>query len=412
MRDAPSISVLVPVWNGVADGGGRLRAAFGSLFAQCGTEQAPLPSLEILAVDDGSDDGTPAVLDELARADSRLRIVRVPHGGIARALNAGLDAARGDLIARMDADDVAHPQRLARQAAHLRQQPELDVSASRVRFGGDARTAYGFAHYVDWQNSLCSHEEMARNRFRDTPVCHPSAMFRRSAAVRFGGYADGDFAEDWELWLRWFHAGARMEKLPEELLVWNDPPGRLTRTDARYADAANDALRARGLTPGSQGQPVLRRACVSHRIRVLTDTVRLSCAVHGAAHGGRLPSHRSNPQAAGLSRYKTAVRSPATSTAGSSSSAQKTGGHRPPLRSRFFGSRHCRAPSHTQARQIFSVTRTAALIWTSPQKPAPHDSLGHCCSQQKKELPRQPRRARPPHLPPKPHGVIPPRNPS
>ena len=247
MKDAPAISVLVPVWNGVADGGGRLREAFGSLFAQCGTPQAPLPPLEILAVDDGSDDGTPAVLDELARADDRLRIIRVPHGGIARALNAGLDAARGEFIARMDADDVAHPQRLARQAAHLLRRPELDVSASRVRFGVDARTAYGFAHYVDWQNSLCSHEEMARNRFRDTPVCHPSAMFRRSAVERFGGYADGDFAEDWELWLRWFHAGARMEKLPEELLVWNDPPGRLTRTDARYADAANDALRARWL---------------------------------------------------------------------------------------------------------------------------------------------------------------------
>lgn len=244
MKDAPSISVLVPVWNGVADGGGRLREAFGSLFAQCGTPQAPLPPLEILAVDDGSDDGTPTVLDELARADDRLRIIRVPHGGIARALNAGLDAARGEFIARIDADDVAHPQRLARQAAHLLRRPELDVSASRVRFGGDARTAYGFAHYVDWQNSLCSHEEMARNRFRDTPVCHPSAMFRRSAVERFGGYADGDFAEDWELWLRWFHAGARMEKLPEELLVWNDPPGRLTRTDARYADAANDSLRA------------------------------------------------------------------------------------------------------------------------------------------------------------------------
>lgn len=247
MRQAPSISVLVPVWNAAGDGGGRLRAAFASLFAQTDAPSAPLPPLEILAVDDGSDDATPAVLHELAREDERLRIIRLPHGGIARALTAGLEAARGELIARMDADDIALPQRLARQAAHLQRQPDLDVSACRVRFGGDPRTAWGFAHYVAWQNSLCRHEEMARNRFRDTPLCHPSVMFRRTAVERFGGYADGDFAEDWELWLRWFHAGARMEKLPEELLIWNDPPGRLTRTDARYADAANNALRARWL---------------------------------------------------------------------------------------------------------------------------------------------------------------------
>lgn len=247
MRDAPSVSVLVPVWNAAADGGERLRAAFASLFAQTDAPQAPLPPLEILAVDDGSDDATPAVLRELSRADARLRIVRTPHGGIARALTAGLAAARGEFIARMDADDIAHPQRLARQAACLLRRTELDVCACRVRFGGDPRTAWGFACYVAWQNSLCRHEDMARNRFRDTPICHPSVMFRRSAVQRFGGYADGDFAEDWELWLRWFHAGARMEKLPEELLVWNDPPGRLTRTDARYAHAANNALRARWL---------------------------------------------------------------------------------------------------------------------------------------------------------------------
>lgn len=247
MTGYPLLSVLVPVWNAAGDGGRRLRAAFHSLFAQTDAPDAPLPPLEILAIDDGSQDASPALLEELAREDKRLRIIHTPHRGIAPSLNAAIAAARGHLLARMDADDLAHPQRLARQAAHLRSDPGLDVSACRVRFGGDASTAGGFAHYVDWQNRLCSHADMARNRFRETPVCHPSAMFRREAVTRFGGYADGDFAEDWELWLRWFAAGARMEKLPEALLVWNDPPGRLTRTDARYGDAANNALRARWL---------------------------------------------------------------------------------------------------------------------------------------------------------------------
>ena len=160
------------------------------------------------------------------------------------ALNAGLVAARGPLVARMDADDTAHPHRLASQTAHLYGNEHIDLSATCVAFGGDRELAHGFAHFVDWQNSLLSHEQISRARFRDTPVCHPSVMFRRQCVEKWGAYCDGDFAEDWEIWLRWLHQGAVMEKLPEQMLVWNDAPTRATRADRRYARAACDRLRA------------------------------------------------------------------------------------------------------------------------------------------------------------------------
>lgn len=252
MPASPLVTVLLPVWNGAflpltAEGEEPLRVAIRSLARQEAAPGAPVPDFEVLAVDDGSTDGTAALLDALAAEYPCLRVLHRPHEGLPGALNAGLEAARGELIARMDADDVCHPQRLALQAAWMADHPETGLLATRVHFGGDRETARGFAHFVDWQNGLLDHEAISRNRFRDTPVSHPSVMFRRELPRLHGGYADGFFAEDWELWLRWLHAGVRMAKLPQELLVWNDPPRRATRSDSRYCEAANNQLRARWL---------------------------------------------------------------------------------------------------------------------------------------------------------------------
>ena len=249
MSTVPQVTVLLPVWNGASlpltpRGEAPLRVAVRSLARQEAAAGAPLPSFEVLAVDDGSTDDTAALLEALAGEYPCLRVLHRPHEGLPGALNAGLEAARGGLIARMDADDVCHPQRLALQAAWLAAHPGTGLLATRVRFGGDRETARDFAHFVDWQNGLLDHEDISRNRFRDTPVSHPSVMFRRGLPRLHGGYADGFFAEDWELWLRWLHAGVRMAKLPQELLVWNDTPRRATRSDSRYCEAANNRLRA------------------------------------------------------------------------------------------------------------------------------------------------------------------------
>ncbi len=221
----PLISVILPVYNGAA----YLAEALESLTGQTESD------FECIAVDDGSTDATPDILTAHSRRDPRLRVETLPHRGIVAALNHGLARARGDLIARMDADDRCHPMRLALQKDFLARHPEVGLVASRAVHGGDEPTQRGYALYTDWSNTLLSHEEMFLNRFVESPLVHPTVMFRASVAARHGGYRDGAFAEDYELWLRWFEAGVRMEKLPRNLLVWRDHGDRISRLDQRYA---------------------------------------------------------------------------------------------------------------------------------------------------------------------------------
>lgn len=221
----PSVSVVMPVRNGA----NTLATAVHSILDQS------LPSFELIVVDDGSTDNTAAVATQLADLDSRVRFFPLPPRGIVSALNTGVNTARAPLIARMDADDVALPRRLQRQLAFLDRHPDIGVVGCRVEFGGERGTQAGYAAYVDWTNELLTPKEIAANRFVESPFAHPSVVFRKALINRHGGYRDGNFPEDYELWLRWLERGVRMGKTPENLLVWNDPPDRLSRTHPRYA---------------------------------------------------------------------------------------------------------------------------------------------------------------------------------
>ena len=222
----PRISVVMPVRNGAQ----HLDVALASLLGEEG--------VEIVAVDDGSTDETPKILDIHSRAYPDLKVLRQEPLGIVAALNHGLRHARAPYIARMDADDFTYPGRLRLQADYLDQHPEVGLVASRVDYLGDRIANRGLALWLDWTNTLLSHEDIARERFVESPLVHPSVMFRRELVERHGGYREGDFPEDYELWLRWLEAGVRMAKLPEPLISWRETPGRLTRTDPRYAPEA------------------------------------------------------------------------------------------------------------------------------------------------------------------------------
>ena len=224
---APRVSVLLPV----RDASPRLDACLDSLAAQT------LADHEVVAVDDGSTDGSGERLVERARGDSRLRVVSTPALGLVSALNRALAEARAPLVARMDADDVAHPERLERQVERLERDAAVDVLGCRVEaIAADGRAASGgMAGYVAWQNTLLDHDAIRRDRFVESPLVHPSVAMRREALVSLAGYRDFDGPEDYELWLRALDAGLRFAKLEGTLLQWRDGPERLTRRDPRYA---------------------------------------------------------------------------------------------------------------------------------------------------------------------------------
>lgn len=218
----PAISIVMPL----RDAAATLERALDSIISQT------WPDWELIAVDDGSMDPTPEILRAHAGRDPRVRLLATPPRGIAAALRTGCDAARGAWIARMDGDDRMHPGRLAEQYGFARRHPDLGVVSCLVGYVGDAA---GYAAHVDWLNAQTSPADMALRRFVEAPVAHPSVMFRRDLIERHGGYRDGDFPEDYELWLRWLDAGVRFGKVPVRLLEWHDSPGRTSRCDPRYA---------------------------------------------------------------------------------------------------------------------------------------------------------------------------------
>jgi len=221
----PAVSVLLPVRNAAP----WLEDSLASLARQT------LPEFEVIAVDDGSNDGSGDLLENWADRDPRFTVIHQQARGLVTALNRGLEHCRAPLVARMDADDISHPQRLELQATFLASRPEVGVVSCLVRHFPSHQVATGFRLYEDWLNSLRNHDEMERERFIESPVAHPSVMVRREVLTEVGGYRDAGWAEDHDLWLRLFEAGAIFAKLDQFLFFWREHGERLTRTDPRYS---------------------------------------------------------------------------------------------------------------------------------------------------------------------------------
>jgi glycosyltransferase involved in cell wall biosynthesis len=229
-----NVSVVMPCRNARDT----VERALASMIAQT------LTAWELIAVDDGSTDGTRRILDDAAGGDHRIRVMPCEGRGIVDALNTGLAAARTPWIARMDADDESLPDRLADQMAFAQADGSLAVVGCRVElFPADSLTD-GMRHYGAWLDTVMTSRDIAREIYVESPLPHPSVMFRRDVVQTAGGYRNGPFPEDYDLWLRLHRAGHNMAKVPKVLLRWREGATRLSRNDDRYSPAAFLALKA------------------------------------------------------------------------------------------------------------------------------------------------------------------------
>ena len=224
----PALSILMPVRNEER----YLPEALRSLSAQS------FRDWELVAVDDGSGDGTAEILARAAAADPRVRVLGTGGQGLVPALNLGLAQCRAELVARMDGDDIAHPARLAAQTAHLAAHPEVGLLACSFRHFPRHQVGMGMTGYERWQNSLLTHEAILSDLFVESPFVHPSVMLRKDELLKVGGYRDMGWPEDYDLWLRLAASGTRFARLPETLFFWRERPERTTRTNPAYAPHA------------------------------------------------------------------------------------------------------------------------------------------------------------------------------
>jgi glycosyltransferase involved in cell wall biosynthesis len=201
----PSVSVLMPVYNAEPYLAEAVESILGQTFAD----------FEFLIVNDGSTDRSRTILERYAARDGRIRLSSRPNTGHTVALNELLDLASGELLARMDADDVALPQRLARQVDYLREHRDVVCVGTAVHFIDEA------GRFLRNGHPAMDHEAIQRRALAgDCPLNHPSIMMRRAAVLAVGGYRpEFQPAEDLDLWLRLGEVG-RLTNLPEVLMKY------------------------------------------------------------------------------------------------------------------------------------------------------------------------------------------------
>ncbi len=210
------ISIILPAYNAKQ----YIEASVDSILQQS------LTDFELIIIDDGSTDGTQQLVQQLTAKDQRIRLVQRPNKGLITTLNEGIALARSPLIARMDADDIAFPERLAIQYTYMNSHPDVLAVGSYVMFMDAQDTMY--------RKKIFPRGKEILEAFRwGCPLVHPAVMMRTDAVREVGGYPSAfPSAEDYALWVRLLSLG-KVDIIPQVLLAYRVHDSSISHAHAR-----------------------------------------------------------------------------------------------------------------------------------------------------------------------------------
>lgn len=217
MNQTPAVSIILPVYNA----GKFLKATIQSVLAQTFTD------FELIIINDGSTDLSEEIIQKFT--DPRIIYLYQNNQGLGQTLANALQMARGNLIARQDADDIALPTRLEKQIEFMRNHPEIVLLGTWADIidENDQLQPYVHQHPVD-------HHTLKLDLVFNNPFVHSSVVFRYREVNELGGYSKRrNFLEDFDLWSRLSHR-YQVANLPETLLLYREVASGISKSNPEY----------------------------------------------------------------------------------------------------------------------------------------------------------------------------------
>ena len=256
-KSAPKISVILPCYNAEAFIGEAIRSILDQTFTD----------FELIVIDDGSKDSSANIIHSFN--DKRINYVKNETNlGLIKTLNRGLSIARGEYIARMDADDISFADRFEKQVQYLDAHPEIGLLGS------------GYVCFPVTRTVIPIEKPTLFDVMRSNPFAHPTIMFRREMFHDYGLYYDVNYphAEDYELWSRAIrYLGCH--NLQEPLLKYRVHPDSITKTQSKQMSDTAEKIRQSLLdfcTNNSDEQKLLKAILDRRKVLVKISIAKLA----------------------------------------------------------------------------------------------------------------------------------------